>query len=152
MLDIWAEKQDQEDKIPVPEMPEFAHKLLEKLHRELYIKNHKTLEGERQILDATRHEFETERKEMFNEIGSLEEQKSGYIKSLEIAQSALKDSVAKLEESNNKINSQNIDMATAIEREHQLKVQIDEKVNLLKQSEIRETALQKTIFELSKNK
>jgi len=43
-------------------------------------------------------------------------------------------------------------MATAIEREHQLKVQIDEKVNLLKQSEIRETALQKTIFELSKNK
>ena len=89
MLDVWLKRQEQEERIPVPDMPEFAHRLLEKLHRELYLQNHKTLEGERQLLEATRFEFEAERKEMFNEISLLEVNSSELSKSLLTSQSDL---------------------------------------------------------------
>jgi len=158
MLDSWLEKQEQEEKIPVPDMPEFAHRLLEKLHRELYLQNHKTLEGERQLLEATRHEFENERKEMFTEIGALEAKNSeietslmGTRLDLTTTTSKLTDTEDKLDKAIVEANSQKIQIATLSEREKQLQAQIEEKENLLKQAEKREGTLQATISEFSKN-
>lgn len=157
MLDVWVEKQEQDEKIPVPDMPEFAHRLLEKLHRELYLQNHRALEGERQVLEATRHEFEVERKEMFGEIGALEAKSSELEKSLMATKSELTTASSKLDETESKLdkiikesNDQKIEIATLSERDNQLQIQIKEKENLLKQAEKREATLQATISEFSK--
>jgi chromosome segregation ATPase len=159
MLDVWLEKQEQEEKIPIPDMPEFAHRLLEKLHRELYLQNHKALEGERQLLEATRHEFEAERKEMCAEIRTLETKNSELESSLVATKSnlattssKLAETEGKLEKSISEVNAQKIEIATLSEREKQLQAQIKEKENLLKQAEKREVTLQATISEFSKKK
>lgn len=152
MLDVWLEKQEQEEKIPVPDMPEFAHRLLEKLHRELYLQNHKALEGERQLLEATRHEFAAERKEMFAEISTLEAKNSELETSLvatksdlDAISSRLIETEGKLEKSMTEANAQKIQIATLSEREKQLQAQIKEKEILLKQAEKRDATLQATI-------
>lgn len=156
MLDVWHERQEQEEKIPVPEIPEFAHRLLEKLHRELYLQNHKVLEGERHILETTRHEFETERNEMFSEIGSLEAKLhdlnsmvTAHHEELTTARSKLSEVEAKLAQRVSDSNSQQIEIATLSEREQQLQANIKEKEDLLKQAEKRELALQTTLVGLS---
>lgn len=133
MLDVWVEKQEQDKKIPVPDMPEFAHKLLEKLHRELYLQNHRALEGERQVLEATRHEFEVERKEILGEIGNLETKSLELERSLADTKGSLTAITSKLTETESKFdkiikesNDQKIEIATLLERDNQLQIQIKE--------------------------
>lgn len=159
MLDVWLEQQERDEKIPVPDMPDFAHRLLEKLHRELYLQNHKALEGERQLLEATRHEFETERKEMLGEIASLEAKSSELDKSLAETKASLSATSTKLSEAESRLdkavnesNKQKIEIATLSEREKQLQSQLKEKDGQLKQAEKREASLQATIAEFSKKK
>jgi Mg2+ and Co2+ transporter CorA len=157
MLDVWLEKQEQDEKIPVPDMPEFAHRLLEKLHRELYLQNYRALEGERQVLEATRHEFEAERKEMLGEIANLETKSLELERSLVDTKGSLEATTSKLAENENRLgkitnefNDQKIEIATLSERNNQLQIQIKEKDSLLKQAEKREIALQATISGFSK--
>ena len=140
-------------------IPRTPHRLLEKLHRELYLQNHKALEGERQLLEATRHEFEAERKEMCAEIRTLETKNSELESSLVATKSnlattssKLAETEGKLEKSISEVNAQKIEIATLSEREKQLQAQIKEKENLLKQAEQREVTLQATISEFSKKK
>ncbi len=158
MLDVWADQQEQEANIPVPDMPDFAYRLLEKLHRELYMQNHKALEGDRQVLEATRQEFEAERTEMLGEIDTLEKRASDLEKSiatvkadLATAHSKLAETEGKLKDSITKSTTQQIEIATLSEREKQLKDSIKEKDSLLKQADNREAALQATIAKLSKS-
>ena len=152
MLDVWVGKQEQDEKIPVPDIPDFAHRLLEKLHRELYLQNYRALEGERQVLEATRHEFEAERKEMLGEIGNLETKSLELERSLVDTKGSLAATTPKLAENETRLdeitkefNDQKIEIATLSERNNQLQTQIKEKDSLLKQAEKREIALQTTI-------
>ena len=119
-----------------------------------------TVPLQRQLLEATRFEFEAERKEMFNEISLLEVKSSELSKSLLTSQADLSTMRSKLDETENELgyianesNAQKIEIATLSEREKQLKLQLSEKDQLLEKAEKREANLQATISELSnKNK
>lgn len=156
MLDTWLAQQEQEENIPVPEMPDFAHRLLEKLHRTLYLHNHKALDGERQLLAATEQESETERKEMLAEITKLEDKNAALAQSLADSQATLHQTAAKLAETQrkfdqvaDKVTQQQLEIATLVEREKQRQTQMKEKNDQLQQAEKREASLQQTIAAFS---
>ena len=159
MLDIWAENLQQDVKIPVPEMPEFAHRFLEKLHRELYLQNYSELEQDREALEVTRQEFETERAEMLEEINTLEKNSTALEQrytDIGLAHNATREVLSaaqlKVKEQSDTINQQQITLATLSEREKQLKVQIKDKDSLLQQAQKIEQSLQDSLSKLeSKN-
>ena len=108
-------------------------------------------------LEATRHEFEAERKEMLGEIGNLETKSLELEHSLVNTKGSLEATTSKLAENDNRLgkitkefNDQKIEIATLSERNNQLHIQIKEKDSLLKQAEKREVALQTTISGFSK--
>lgn len=72
MLDTWKAKQQAEDSLFISEIPEFAYRLVDKLHRELYLQNRRLLDTERQQLEVARQEHEDEKLEMIDEIDRLE--------------------------------------------------------------------------------
>ena len=61
MLDIWTDKQAEGEKVPIPDVSEFACQFLEKLNRGLYLQNHNILEGKRSLLESSRQDFEAEK-------------------------------------------------------------------------------------------
>ena len=152
MLEIWDEKQQQEEKIPVPEMPEFAHRFVAKLHRELYLHNHKELEQEREALEVIRQEFEVERAEMLAEISALENKSADLEQACQAISEDLVSAQQSIEEKSQTINQQQITLATLTEREKQLKVQIKDKDKLLDQARKIETALQEKLSKSSSKK
>ena len=158
MLDLWNSQQEDADKVPVPDVPEFAHRLLEKLHRELYLQSHKALDAERQALEATRAEFENERKEMLAEIEVLEaranklQAKLGTLGSEKVVITEKLEACQVLNEHlSEDLNQQKIVVATLTERNNQMQQQLTDKVTQLSQAHDREKALQATIAELSKS-
>ena len=73
MLDVWKEKQKEEESIFVPDTPDFAYGLVDKLHKELYLQNRQLLDIERQQLQLTQQATEAEKSEMLSEIHRLED-------------------------------------------------------------------------------
>jgi len=141
MLDQWKEKQEEEQAIFIPETPEFAYQLVDKLHKELYLQNKKSLESERQQLDAAYQEIEVDKKEMMAEINQLEAK--SLAQEIEIGkkeqliqeyEAALKKIQTEQLEKTELINQQKIELATLTEREIQHTLQ-------LKEAEQRNTSL-----------
>lgn len=131
MLDIWKAQATEEEKIPVPPVPDFAHQLLKRLHKELYLQNHLLMENERLLLEATRQEFEVDKAEMLSEIARLEEQ-SSHLKvefraekdlsnNLQIKQQV---TIEKLDTVKNELSLCRVESATLLERNNQLTQQI----------------------------
>jgi hypothetical protein len=158
MLDVWKDKQKENESIFVPDTPEFAYRLVDKLHRELYLQNRQLLDSERQQLQLSRQEIEAEKSEMMAEINSLEDsindfkgnltQKDG---ELNQAKADLEKTQAKLDSLLNDFNAQKIEIATLTEREKQQALQLKEKDAMLKRAEKLEQSLNKQIEELMKN-
>ena len=150
MLDQWKEKQQEEQAIFIPETPEFAYHLVDKLHKELYLQNKKSLESERQQLEAAYQEIEADKKEMMAEINQLEEKtlnqeiKIGKKElALKTLQKALETEKTSQLEKSEMISQQKIELATLTERETQQALQ-------LKEAEKHNTSLSKQLDELMK--
>lgn len=159
MLDTWDEKQQQEEKIPVPEIPEFAHRFIAKLHRELYLQNHSELEQDRQALEASRQAFEIERAEMLAEISALESKSSDLTQRCEnqqqesnLVREKLESAQHSVEEQSKTISQQQVTLATLTEREKQLQVQIKDKDSLLDQARKIEASLQEKLQTANKKR
>jgi len=141
MLDQWKEKQEEEQAIFIPETPEFAYQLVDKLHKALYLQNKKSLESERQQLEASYQEIEADKKEMMAEINQLEAK--SLAQEIEIGkkeqviqdqQEAFKKIQTEQLEKTELINQQKIELATLTERDAQHALQ-------LKEAEQRNTSL-----------
>ena len=157
MLDVWKEKQKEDENIFVPDTPEFAYHLVDKLHKELYLQNRRLLDNERQQLQLTRQEIEAEKSEMMAEINSLEDSIIELKREIEKKDSELNKAKAeqektqeKLDKLFNEFNVQKIDVATLTEREKQQALQLKEKDDILKRAEKMELTLNKQIEELMK--
>ena len=72
LLDCWKDKQQAEQAIFIPEAPQFAYDLVDKLNKTLYLEHKKLLDGERQQLEAVKQTLEDEKNEMLQEIQWLE--------------------------------------------------------------------------------
>ena len=45
MLDSWKEKQKEDENVFVPDTPDFAYRLVDRLHKELYLQNRRLLDS-----------------------------------------------------------------------------------------------------------
>jgi SMC interacting uncharacterized protein involved in chromosome segregation len=157
MLDVWKDKQKEEESIFVPETPDFAYNLVDKLHRELYLQNRRLLDSERQQLEISRQEYEDDKLEMITEIDNLENS-IGVLNSdlekktieLQQASDSLQSLQAKFDGLINELNTQKIEIATLTEREKQQAIQLQEKDLTIKQAEKLEQSLSKQLEELRK--
>lgn len=157
MLDVWKDKQKEDESIFVPETPDFAYNLVDKLHRELYLQNRRLLDNERQQLEVSRQEYEDEKLEMITEIDNLEssivvlssdlEKKTVELKQ---ADDNLQGIQAKFDDLLNQLNAQKIEIATLTEREKQQVIQLKEKDLTIKKAEKLEQSLSKQLEELRK--
>lgn len=157
MLDVWKDKQKEDESIFVPETPDFAYNLVDKLHRELYLQNRRLLDNERQQLEVSRQEYEDEKLEMITEIDNLEssivvlssdlEKKTVELKQ---ADDNLQGIQAKFDDLLNQLNAQKIEIATLTEREKQQAIQLKEKDLTIKKAEKLEQSLSKQLEELRK--
>lgn len=157
MLDVWKEKQKEDESIFVPDTPEFAYRLVDKLHKELYLQNRQLLDSERQQLQLSRQEIEAEKSEMMAEINSLEESITELIGDVAKKDGELNQAKADLEKTQEKLdnlasecNAKKIEIATLTEREKQQALQFKEKDVMLKRAEKLEQSLNKQIEELMK--
>lgn len=159
MLDVWKDKQKEDENIFVPETPDFAYHLVDKLHRELYLQNRRLLDNERQQLAINIQEYEDEKLEMVNEIDALETALSvlqNEFASKDIVVIKAQEELLIFQEKFNSLthdfNAQKIDIATLTEREKQQAIQLKEKDIILKQAEKIEQVLNKQLEELSKSR
>lgn len=149
MIDVWQEAQEKEKEIPVPAVPDFAYGLLERLHKEMYIQNYKTLEAQRQQLDISQTHFEAEKREMLNEIEALEVNGKQVASRLEEVEKLLQlahESVNKMQEDKqallSQMNEQKVKLAILEEREQQMVEQLADKNKQLVKAQEREEVLQ----------
>lgn len=157
MLDGWKEKQKEGENIFVPETPEFAYRLVDKLHKELYLQNRQLLDSERQQLQLTQQEMETEKSEMLAEINRLEDsltawkgeaaKKDGELRQ---AEADLEKSQEKLGEFTAELHTKKVEIATLTEREKQQSLQLKEKDSMLSRYEKTEQSLNNQIEDLMK--
>lgn len=148
MLDVWKDQQKAQENIFVPDTPEFAYHLVDKLHRELYLQNRRLLDAERQQIELSKQEIEHDKIEMLDEINHLEstvsrlnsdiEQK---VIELDSANSSVQSLQEKLDNLTHEFNAQKIKLATLTERETQQRIQLQEKDVMLKQAEKIEQSL-----------
>jgi hypothetical protein len=157
LLDVWKEKQKEDDSVFVPDTPEFAYRLVDKLHKELYLQNRQSLDSERQQLQLSRQEIEAEKSEMMVEISHLEdsitELKGEVAKKdneLNQAKADLEKNQEKLDNLDSELTAKKIEIATLTEREKQQALQLKEKDVVLKRAEKLEQTLNKQIEELMK--
>jgi DNA gyrase/topoisomerase IV subunit A len=150
MLDVWNEKQEADENVFIPDTPDFAYRIVDKLHKELYLQNRKLLDSERQQLELSRQEMEVEKSEMLLEINSLEESSKSLkgeltnkIDELTRLKTDLDISQVKLDKLSNDFNEQKIEIATLTERDKQQALQLKEKEASLKQAEEQEKSLVK---------
>lgn len=158
MLDVWKEKQKEEESIFVPNTPDFAYGLVDKLHKELYLQNRQLLDSERQQLQLTQQETEAEKSEMLSEIHHLEDSITAWKgeaakkdDELRQAEASLEKSQEKLGELTAELHTQKVEIATLTEREKQQSLQLKEKDALLQRAEKTEQSLNKQIEDLMKN-
>lgn len=149
MIDVWQEAQEKEKEIPVPAVPDFAYGLLERLHKEMYIQNYKTLEAQRQQLDISQTHFEAEKREMLNEIEALElngKQVASRLTEVESQLQLAHESVNKIQAEKeallSEVSEQKVKLAILQEREQQIVGQLADKDKQLVQAQEREVALQ----------
>ena len=149
MIDVWQEAQEKEKEIPVPAVPDFAYGLLERLHKEMYIQNYKTLEAQRQQLDISQTHFEAEKREMLNEIEALEvngKKMSARLEEVENLLQLAHESVNKIQEDKqtllSQVNEQKVKLSVLGEREQQMVLQLNDKNEQLRQAQERERVLQ----------
>lgn len=157
MLDTWKSKQQAEDSLFIPVIPEFAYRLVDKLHRELYLQNRRLLDTERQQLEVDRQEHEDEKLEMIDEIDRLEltiVELTTQAEKQAIALNQVSESLQVLQEKfdglTHALQAQKIELATLSEREKQQAIQLKEKEVMLKQSEKIELALTQQLEALKK--
>ncbi|MFI3221931.1 MAG: DNA-binding protein [Methylococcaceae bacterium] len=157
LLDVWKEKQKEDDSVFVPDTPEFAYRLVDKLHKELYLQNRQSLDSERQQLQLSKQEIEAEKSEMMVEISHLEdsitELKGEVAKKdnkLNQAKADLEKNQEKLDNLDSELTAKKIEIATLTEREKQQALQLKEKDVVLKRAEKLEQTLNKQIEELMK--
>ena len=141
MLDVWKERQSEDENVFIPDTPDFAYRIVDKLHKELYLQNWKLLDSERQQLDLSRQEMEAEKSEMLLEINNLEKiskdqgnELSKNSDELITLNSNLESSQGKLEQLVSDFNDQKIELATLTERDKQQALQLKEKDLMLKQA------------------
>lgn len=150
MLDVWKERQKEDENVFIPDTPDFAYRIVDKLHKELYLQNRKQLDSERQQLDLSRQEMEVEKSEMLLEINNLEESSKSLKGELtkkddELTRlnTDLNSSQGRLENLLSESNEQKIKIATLSERDKQQTLQLKEKDLMLKQAEEQEQSLVK---------
>ena len=158
MLDVWKDKQKEDEGIFVPETPEFAYSLVDKLHRELYLQNRRLLDTERQQIELSKQEIENDKAEMLDEINSLENtilQLNSDVEKKDIelsnANANLLSFQEKIDNLIDQFNAQKIEIATLTEREKQQAIQLKEKDLMLKQAEKLEQSLNQQLQELKKS-
>ena len=143
MLDVWKEKQKEDESVFVPETPEFAYQHVDKLHKELYLHNRKLLDSERQQLQLTRQELEAEKSEMMAEINKLEDSiivlKEDVDKKdveLNLTKTDLENTQYKLDDLTGQFNGQKVEIATLTEREKQQALHLNEKEVMLNERDL----------------
>ena len=158
MIDVWPEAQEKEQEIPVPAVPDFAYGLLERLHKEMYIQNYKTLEAQRQQLDISQTHFEAEKREMLNEIEALEVNGKKTASRLEEVENLLQlahESVNKIQAEKeaflSQVNEQKVKLSVLEEREQQMVAQLKDKNEQIQQAQERERVLQVAVAKGSGN-
>lgn len=159
MIDVWQEAQEKEKEIPVPAVPDFAYGLLERLHKEMYIQNYKTLEAQRQQLNISQTHFEAEKREMLNEIEALEvngKQVASRLTEVESQLQLAHESVNKIQAEKeillSQVNEQKVKLSVLEEREQQMVVQMADKEKQLAKAQEREEVLQAALARQSETR